>query len=260
MGQVVIREMTDADAYYVSTCSHVNESAESDASGVRRLAWLRSHKERGVRAFVALVDGQHAGFAYLMPIDVCPWGPIGHDLAVLPCLYVPKAFAGQGVGQSLIASAETGAHALGAKALVIPAMYSDFWFMPAPYFERLGYSSVTRSGTHALMWKVFDPSAEPPTPLEPHYRYRPVPQHVVIDLFWHTFCQTSDVEAQRVRKVASEFGDRVILNEYPGDDHNILLRYQIPRAIYVDGQEIGWGYEAPPDGIRSAIRKALEEV
>jgi len=39
---------------------------------------------------------------------------------------------------------------------------------------------------------------------------------------------------------------------------NVLLSCGISRAIFVNGQEIGWGYEAPKDGIRKAIEEALE--
>jgi hypothetical protein len=39
-----------------------------------------------------------------------------------------------------------------------------------------------------------------------------------------------------------------------------LLKHQIPRAIYVQGNEIGWGYEAPRDGVRVAISAALERA
>ena len=31
----------------------------------------------------------------------------------------------------------------------------------------------------------------------------------------------------------------------------------ISRAIYVNGREIGWGYEAPREGLREAFRAAL---
>jgi len=260
MTDVQIRDMTDADAYYVTTCSHVHESPECDASGQRRRVWLGANYAFGVRAKVALLDGQHAGFAYVMPIEVCPWGPLGRDLAVMPCLYVPQSSAGHGLGQALVAAAEDEAQTLARKALVIPAYYSDFWFMPAAYFERLGYMAAARKGRYALLWKTFVASAEPPRMLAPAYRYRPVPSKVVVDLFWHTFCQTSDVEAQRVRQVVAEFGDDVILNDYCADDRETLLQYQIPRAIYVNGEQISWGYEAPPDGIREAIAKALDRL
>jgi hypothetical protein len=62
-----------------------------------------------------------------------------------------------------------------------------------------------------------------------------------------------------VREVAGEYGDSVILNEYAADDRETLMRYEIPRAIYVNGKEIGWGYEAPKDGIREAISEALRK-
>ncbi len=41
---------------------------------------------------------------------------------------------------------------------------------------------------------------------------------------------------------------------------DMLLRYQIPRAIFINGKEIGWGYEAPKEGVRDAITEALRET
>jgi hypothetical protein len=57
-----------------------------------------------------------------------------------------------------------------------------------------------------------------------------------------------------------EYGDPVILNEYSADRREVLLRYEIPRAIFVNGREIGWGYEAPKDGLREAISGALKRL
>ena len=62
-----------------------------------------------------------------------------------------------------------------------------------------------------------------------------------------------------MRDVAAEFGDRVLLREHQAEQSEVLGLCGIPRAIYVDGQEISWGYEAPRDGIRDAIRRALQE-
>ncbi len=94
--------------------------------------------------------------------------------------------------------------------------------------------------------------------LEPQYQFESVPGKVVIDLFWNTFCETSDIEAQRVREVVEEFGDAVALREYSADDRTTLLDYQLPRGIFVNGKEIGWGHEAPKEGIRDAISQAVE--
>ena len=84
------------------------------------------------------------------------------------------------------------------------------------------------------------------------------PDRVSVDLFYNDFCGTSGIEADRVRRIAGEYGNRVRLREYRAEDREVLERYQIPRALFVEGREIGWGYEAPEDGIREAIDTALE--
>jgi len=266
--EIRVRDMTPVDEYYVGTCTHVNESEEADACGQRRAAWLNTMYDEGVRAKVALHDGQRVGFLYVMPIETSPWGPLGKDLMVIPCLYVQEKGKDRGMGRALIEAAEEEARRQGKKGLVTIAYYHDFWFMPASFFERVGFSKVRSRtvpaegpnaflGQKAILWKVLDPSAQPPEFLKPKHAFEPVPGKVVVDLFWNAFCQTSNIEAQRVREVAAEFGDLVVLREYAADDQAILLRYQIPRAILVNGREIGWGYEAPKEGIREALSAAL---
>ncbi len=259
-GEVVVRGVDPGGDYFVATCSHTNESDEIDACGRRRAAWLARMQERGLRTRLATIDGEPVGFVYTMPIEVCPWGPIGKDLTVLPCLWVLPDHTKRGAGRALVAAAEEEARRQGTKGIVTTAYEQYDWFMPASYFASRGYSVARRRDGTAIMWKVFDDSAEPPEFLEPSFRFEPVPGKVVVDLFWQTFCQTSDIEAARVREVVAEFGGQVLLREHCADDHDVLLRFQVPRAIYVDGREIGWGYEAPRDGIRDAIREALESA
>ncbi|HHY97157.1 MAG TPA: GNAT family N-acetyltransferase [Firmicutes bacterium] len=248
-------------AYYVGACTHVRESEEMDACARRRQAWLEKMYPRGVRVKVALVDGDLAGFAYVMPITVSPWGPLGEDLAVLPCLVAQGRVKGKGVGRALIEAAEEEARRQGFGGLATIAYYRDFWFMPAAFFEHLGYRAVVRRRDEAVLWKTFDaPEPPPPRLLSRRYDLVPVPGKVTVDLFWNTFCQTSDIEAHRVREVAAEFGDRVVLREFCADDRETLLRYQMDRGIFVQGEEIGWGYEAPREGIREAIVSALSRL
>jgi len=258
-----IRDMQSDDEYYVSTCSHVNESEEADACAEKRRTLFRSLRADGARFKVALLEGAPAGFAYGLPIDVASWGPLGADLMVVPCLYVPRAFAGRGIGTRLLDAIEADARSAGFDGLTINA-YRDIpgaeWFMPAAYFEPLGYQVVNERGREVLLWKPFGDAAQPPRFLQADYVFEPVSGRVVVDLFWNGFCPTSAIEAQRVRDVCSEYGDRVVLREYAAEDRETLLRYQIPRAIYVDGQEIRWGYEAPKDGIRDAIDRALDRT
>lgn len=261
MSGIIIRDMLPEDEYFVSTCSHVDESEETDDCGRRRLSLLRELVSRGGSVKAALVDGHHVGFAYGIPIEISPWGPMGEGLMVIPCLYVMQRGSKAGVGRALIEAIEDDAKSsgrVGITTIAFRGLPGAEWFMPASFFEHLGYDPISEQGRTVLLWKTFSEEAEPPRLLKPTYEYRPVHGKVVIDLFWNGFCQTSSIEAQRVREVCSEFGDRVLLNEFCADDHNVLLTCEIERAIYVAGREIGWGYEAPRDGIRAAIEQALQ--
>jgi GNAT superfamily N-acetyltransferase len=260
---IEIHDMEASDEYFVGTCTHTDESEEIDSCASRRLAWLRAMQEKGSRVKVAALDGERAGFLHVVPIEFCPWGPLGHDLLVIPCLYVVNQ--GHGLGKALLAAAEEEARRQGRKGIVTIGYYHDFWYMPASFFDANGFSKCggARQGYFdlksraAVLWNTFGHHIEAPVLLKPNHKFKPILGKVVIDLFWNAFCQTSNIEAQRVREVAAEFGDLVVLNEYSADDRAALLHHQISRGIFINGREIGWGYEAPKDGVREAIVQAL---
>lgn len=254
-----VRDAGPDSMYFVGTCSHVGESKEIDAAARQRLAYIKAAQTQGLGIKVAFLGGRPVGFAYMMPIETCPWGPIGKDLAVLPCLWVLPEHKGNGVGRGLLAEAAKEAEEQGYRGIVTNAYHHDFWFMPAGFFEASGYTEIARRDEQALMWRTFGDGAEPPRHLRRKFVFKPVKGKVVVDLFYNTFCLTSAVEARRVREVAGEYGDSVTLNEHAADERETLLRYEIPRAIFVNGREIGWGHEAPKDGLRQAISAALKK-
>jgi GNAT superfamily N-acetyltransferase len=260
---IEIHNMEPADEYFVGTCTHLDESEEIDACARRRLTWLRAMHPKGSRAKVASLDGKRAGFLHVIPIEFCPWGPLGRDLMVIPCLV--SVSKGHGVAKALLAAADEEARNQGRKGIVTIGYYHDFWFMPASFFEANGFLKCGGSRQRcfdpksraAVLWRAFDGHIEAPLLFKPKYEFEAIPGRVVIDLFWNEFCQTSNIEAQRVREVAAEFGDLVTLNQYSADDRAALLHCQIERGIFVNGREIYWGHEAPKDGIREAITHAL---
>ena len=266
MALVNIRNMKDSDEYFVGTCTHVNDTPkclsryEIDYSAKRRIAWLQSLYNKNARTKVACVNDEPVGFIHLIPIEICPWGPIGEDLLVIPCLVVSSKIRKRGIGRKLLASAEEEALRQNFKGLVTIGYYHSHWFMPATFFERCGFKVVKCKNEKAILWKVYEPAVKEPTMLTPNYNFKCNSDKVTIDLFWNTFCPTSSIEAQRVREVAEEFGDKIVLNEYCADDRRVFLRYQLPRGIFVNGKEVWYGYEAPKEGIRKAILKALKKT
>lgn len=165
----------------------------------------------------------------------------------------------KGVGKKLLTSAEEEALRQGFKGLVTIGYYHSHWFMPAAFFEKCGFKVIKHKNEKAILWKVYDPTVKEPIMLTPNYHFKYNSGKVTIDLFWNTFCPTSYIEAQRVREVAEEFSDKIVLNEYCADDRRIILCYQISRGIFVNGNEVWYGHEAPKDGIRKAILKAIEK-
>ena len=260
MSETVIRSMESSDEYFVGTCTHVDEGEEMDACGQRRIAHLLNLQAEGLRVKVALKNGKRVGFAYVLPIEISPWGPLGEELMVMPCFFVRWDVQKSGVGSALLAAVEAVTREAGAKGVATIAYDHDFWFMPLSFFQNRGFAVATRRGKEVVAWKAFDPTARAPRLLEPHFDFEPVPGKVAVDLLWNQFCLTSAMEAQRVREVVAELGDRVVLRELASDDRQGLLCYETPRAIYVDGKAIGWGHEAPREGIRKAIDEAISAL
>lgn len=260
MSHIVVRNMESDDEYFVSTCSHVDESAETDACAQRRLAHLKGLVERGAKIKVAVVDGEHAGFAYLLPIEISPWGPIGENIDVMPCLWVTPKMQKKGAGRALVSSIIRESETRGRAAISTYAYYTDSWFMPAGFFEKHGFACAMRKGTCGILWKRFTENVSAPAFLDKRYRFQKVDGKVAVDLFYNDFCLTSCGEAERVREVSAEFGDRVVLREFSADDRRVFHEHRLPRAIFVNGREIGWGYEAPKEGIREAIRLAFDDI
>ena len=258
---IIIRDMRKADEYYVGTCTHVNENnIEYEESALRRISWLRNMEKHGLKVKVALLDDVHAGFLYLMPIEINPWSIQGKNLMVFPCLVSHSKFSQSGVGKKLIQAAEEETLHQERKGIVTIGYFWDFWFMPAKYFLKLGFKVATKKGEEAILWKKFSETAKTPRFRAESYKHHPVKGKVVIDLFWNTFCQTSDVEAQRVREVVREFGDDIILNEYSADNIKVLQKYGISRRIYVNGKILEVGPEIEKYKLRQEIKNAQIRV
>jgi len=254
-----IEDVNHDTLWFVSTCTHVGETADWDRGGAVRRSWIEEMLPRGLQIKVALDGDQPIGFIHLLPIEHSAFGLIGRDLLTIPCLALQDAHHGQGVGRMLMEAAEVASRTTDARGLAVMGheWEDDFWFMRADFFKHFGYQEAGRRGNAVILWKRFTDDAEPPRFFDPSWDYEPVPGKVAFDAFWHRQCQTTATEISNVREVCAEFGDRVLLREYDATDPAVRERYEIGRLLAVNGREIGWGYEAPREGLRQAIQEEL---
>jgi GNAT superfamily N-acetyltransferase len=253
-------DLTDEHVHFVAACTHVDDANEEiESAATVRAAWLKDNLLKGLRVKVAVDNGKPVGFAHCLPIELGTWGMSGSDLMTVPCLtlkysYVYGQKRGSGYGRALIEAVESEARKT-KKGVAVLAYDNDFWFMPASFFMRLGYRQVSKQGDTVIMLKTFEP-VEHPVMHRLNYQPNLVLGKVVVDAFWNPICQTSLVEIIRIREVCAEYGDNLILNEYNCGDKDVLEQYQTERAIFINGELKGWGYEAPKDGLRQEIESA----
>lgn len=249
---------------FVSVCTHIDDQNEETDKIVRvREAWIKESMAKGLKVKVAVDDnGKPIGFAHCLPIELGTWGMSGKDLMTIPCLTrqykrVYNREQGSGVGRALMKAVEAEAKKT-KKGVAVLCYDNDFWFMPYSFFKKLGYKEVARQGNTVIVLKAWE-KVDPPVMHKLNYKFKPTKGKVVVDIFWHPICSTSICEIQRVREVCAEYGDRVILNEYNCGVKDMLEKHQTSRALFFNGKYKRWGYEAPRDGLRKEIEKALTQ-
>jgi GNAT superfamily N-acetyltransferase len=257
-------DLTDEHMHFVSLCTHIDDpDPERDSVIWVRESWLRNALTEGLRVKVAIDGGKPVGFAHCLPIELGTWGMSGRELMTIPCLTlkyerVYRQEQGSGYGRALVEAVEAEARKE-KKGVAVLTYEHDFWVMPTSFFGRLGYREAARQGSRVIMLKAFEP-VEAPVMHRLNYQPRLMPGKVVFDAFWNPICMTSIVEIHRIREVCAEYGDRVVLNEFNCGDRDILERYQTSRALFINGEPKGWGYEAPRAELRKAIVRALAEA
>jgi GNAT superfamily N-acetyltransferase len=274
--RIKVSDVTEDTLWYVACCAQVEDVDKEQAAKLHG-DWLRKTLTRsGLRAKVALEGDDPIGFLFLLPVERTSWYVAGQELATIQCLNVDEAYRGRHVGAMLLDAAEETARTQ-SKGMAVIAYDPSDWFLPAGFFRDHGYQEVERRGTSVLMFKPFDDDATAPRFVRRQYRPpRLVPAKVIVEAFWSPQCLTTALDIVNVREVCEELGEDVILREYNASMPGMRERFGIPRTIFINGVEVGWGYsvpeasafdgaeqtwshEAPKDWLREQIQAALLE-
>lgn len=231
-------------------------------AGDRRCRWYDRFSPRGLRAKLALDDaGTPGGMIQYLPIEESTVD--GEGLYFIPCVWVHGHrqgrgnFQGRGMGRALLAAAEEDARARGAKGMAAWGLWLPFW-MRASWFRRHGYRTADRIGIASLVWKAFTEDARPPRWFRRTLRpLEETPGRVNVTCFVNGWCGAGNLTAERARRVAGEFGERVVFREVDTSEHATVAEWGLSDALFVDGKQVMTGPPLTADRLRRIVRKRL---
>jgi GNAT superfamily N-acetyltransferase len=249
LDQIKVGDVTEDTLWYVACCAKVDGNADLEQAAELHEDWMRKAlTRRGMHAKIALDGDDPVGFLFLLPIERTSWYIAGEELFTIQCMNVEQEYRGYGIGEKLLAAAEDTALSR-AKGMAVIAFDPSDWFMPAVFFRDRGYQEVERRGTSVLMFKPFEEEAPAPSFVLRNYRPpRLIPGKVIVEAFWSPQCLTTALDILHVREVCAEFGDDVILRELNASMPGMRERFGIPRTLFINGVEKGWGYAVPAAG------------
>ena len=239
-------------------------SPEMASAGDHKRRWYEKAKDLGLRVKVALDDRD-------VPGGMIQYLPIEHSFAegsglyMILCIWVHGYkegrgnFQGKGMGQALLHAAEEDARARGAQGMAAWGVAVPFW-MKARWFEKHGYSPADRVGIQVLVWKPFTSDAVPPQWIRERRRPEPVPGVVSVVAFVHGWCQATNLVAERARRAAAGFGDRVRFEVVDTSDRATFLAWGISDALFIDGVEVRTGPPPAEDKLRALIARRVHKL
>jgi GNAT superfamily N-acetyltransferase len=234
-------------------------------AGDGRRRWVDRFAARGLRAKLALDDaGTVGGMIQYLPIEQSTVD--GEGLYFIPCIWVHGHkqgrgdFRGRGMGRALLAAAEEDARALGATGMAAWGLWLPFW-MKASWFKRHGYRAVDRDGVASLVWKPFTADAKPPRWFR--RTAKPLgltPGRVNVTCFRNGWCMVGNLNAERARRVAAEYGDRVVYREVDTAEHATVAEWGLADAIFIDAKPLRTGPPVTVERLRKALGKKVAKL
>jgi len=238
-------------------------SDEMKDSGGHRKLWFAEMKQKGLRVKLALIDEDVlAGFIQYLPIEHSILE--GKDGYFIYCIWVHGHkkgrgnLTGKGLGKALLQAAENDVKALGAKGIAAWGLALPFW-MKAAWFKKHGYKKVDADGIARLMWKPFSADAISPKWMKTIKKPTAGLDKVKISAFVHGWCSAQNIALERLKRIASEFPDKVIYEEYNTRDITVLSEWGLSDALFIDTDHVNTGPPPSYAKLKKLVEKKIKQ-
>jgi len=221
----------------------------------RKAKFLEETLKRGGRAKIAYQDNNVVGFIEYYPIEIAPLGIVGKDLMVIFCMDVKEK--GKGIGSALLNACIEDSRKLKKKGVVVTCA-GDHW-MAQSFFEKQGFIEVVKGKWMSILLKKFE-EVENPDWLQGSFEPELQKGKIVVSIFQNDRCAIIWRNAEIVRKVANEFKEYVVINEYDTNKRENILKYKEIGAIYVNERCVVGGPPVSEEEIRRTFEEELLKI
>lgn len=234
-------------------------SEDMKESGQHRRLWFEEMKTKGLVVRISLNDqGQMTGFIQAIPVRQSVL--VGEQGYFINCIWVHGHKQGigdcrkRGIGSALLHKLEEHLLDIGCEGIAAWGLMLPFW-MKASWFKQKGFKRVDRDGIAALMWKPLTSNGTPPKWRRMIKKPLPGTDKLVISLFNTGWCSALNITYERVKRIALNYPDSIILNEYNTRDRKVLLEWGISDDIWLDNKQLMTG---PPPSYKTLEKKIVK--
>jgi predicted N-acetyltransferase YhbS len=255
---VEVRDLGEKNVEDIATfCSPRGTKNEFFLQGENRKKKVLLEKiKKGGRGKIAYKENKPVGFIEYYPIEDAPLNVVGKDIMIIPCMNVKVNERKKGIGDKLVRACIEDAKNMGRKGVAVQATeWQDF--MPKTFFEKYGFTNVTKSGPVNIFMIKFE-EVENPRWLTLLHKQKSVKGKLIIDIFHNDQCPFGWQNSQRVKKIAGEFGDCAVVNEFDTNKRENIIKYGTLGATIVNGEYLGVGPPLSEEDIRKAFQKRLK--
>lgn len=221
----------------------------------RKAKFLKEKLKRGGRAKIAYRNNNAAGFIEYYPIEIALMEIVGKDLMVIFCMDVKEKR--HGIGSALLNACLEDSRKLGRKGVAVTCA-DDHW-MAQSFFQKHGFIEVVKGKWMSILLKKFE-EVEHPNWLQGSFEPKLQKGKIVVSIFQNDRCAIIWRNAEVVRKVAQEFKEHVVINEYDTNTRESILKYKEVGAIYVNKKCVVGGPPVKEEEIRAAFEEELLKI